>query len=55
VQLHVVQELWQLIDEDIPGGSIGSPPDSSEEGAQLCLCGLAAAMLGVESPKSMRF
>jgi hypothetical protein len=55
VQLHVVQELWELIDEDFPDGSVGSAPDSPGGSAQLCLCVSAAAISGVESPKSMRF
>jgi hypothetical protein len=50
VQLHVIQELWELLPEE-DQLSVGSAEDVN---AQLCMCLSAAAMAGTDSAKYMR-
>jgi hypothetical protein len=50
VQLHVIQELWELLPEE-DQLSVGSAEDVN---AQLCMCLSATAMPGTNSAKSMR-
>jgi hypothetical protein len=50
VQLHVIQELWELLPEE-DQLSVGSVEDVN---AQLCMCLSAAVMAGTNSAKSMR-
>jgi hypothetical protein len=54
VQLHVVQELWELLSDDEGASSEQCATEISDDPSQLCLCLSEAAVLGVESPKSMR-
>jgi hypothetical protein len=52
VQLHVIQEMWELFSDDENSADSASL-QSSEDTSQLCLCLSQAATSGVESPKSM--
>jgi hypothetical protein len=54
VQLHVVQELWELLYEEDSVAATPELSDCSDDSAQLCVCISQAAVEGVESPKSMR-
>jgi hypothetical protein len=54
VQLHVMQELWELMSEDDGLSDAPSVIDSAEQ-SQLCLMLSEAASTCVESPKSMKF
>jgi hypothetical protein len=54
VQLHVVQELWELLSED---DSVSPTPELSEcsnDSTQLCVCISQDVVEDVESPKSTR-
>jgi hypothetical protein len=53
VQLHVMQELWELMSKDNFVAEDSSAADSTESG-QLCLFLSEAASTGVDSPKSLR-
>jgi hypothetical protein len=54
VQLHVVQELWELISVDDSVSATPELSNCSDDSAQLCVCISQADVEGVESPKFMR-
>jgi hypothetical protein len=53
VQLHVVQELWELF--QLEDESSASPPDSVDSADQLFLAISKAAINGVDAPRTVKF
>jgi hypothetical protein len=49
----VLQELWDLFPDDQHESNRCSSPEPSKSSAQLCMFLSKAAMMGLESPRSM--
>jgi hypothetical protein len=54
VQLHVIEELWDLLSDTDAVDDQSKSEASSDETGHLCLCLSEAAITGVESSRSMR-
>jgi hypothetical protein len=54
VQLHVIQEFWDMFQEDESLIEKQDSREHSDNASQLCLCLFEAATSGVDYPRSMR-
>jgi hypothetical protein len=54
IQLHAIQEFWELLPNDEIATGVEDSPTADDSSTQLCVCLSENVVAGVDSTKSMR-